>query len=99
LLRQVDSFAGVCPNEDIAKRLYDQIGKALQLPSENTPPFKYLRLLNDFNGLDIAQHSDAIKLSCEKYIDRVLTAHGWSKPSPPVPSTPSAPLVDRGDNH
>jgi len=38
------------------------------------------------------QHSDAIKLSCEKHIDRVLTTHGWSKPPPPVPSKPSAPL-------
>jgi len=92
LLRQVDDFAVACPNEAIVKRLYDQIGKALQLPSENTPPFKYLGLLNDFNGLDIVQHSDTIKLSCEKFIDRVLTTHGWLKPSPPLPSKPSAPL-------
>jgi len=81
-----------CPNEDLAKRLYAQIGKALQLPSEDAPPFKYLGLIKDFNGLDVAQHSDAIKLSCEKYIDRVLTTHGWSKPSPPTPTKPSAPL-------
>jgi len=92
LLLQVDGFAVACPNEDIAKHLYDQIGKLLQLPSENTPSFKYLGLLKDFNGLDIAQCSDAIKLSCEKYIDRVLTTHGWSKPSPPVPSKYPAPL-------
>jgi len=62
------------------------------LPSEDAPPFKYLGLIKDFNGLDVAQHSDAIKLSCEKYIDRVLTTHGWSKPPPPVPSKPSALL-------
>jgi len=37
LLRQVDDFAVVCPNEDIVKRPYDQIGKALQLQSENAP--------------------------------------------------------------
>jgi len=92
LLRQVDDFAVACPNEDLVKRLYDQIGKSLQLPSEDTPPFKYLGLIKDFNGLDVAQYSDAIKLSCEKYIDRVLTTHGWSKPSPPVPTKPSAPL-------
>jgi len=92
LLRQVDDFAVACPNEDFAKRLYAQIGKALQLPSEDTPPFKYLGLIKDFNGLDVAQCSDAIKLSCEKYIDRVLTTHGWSKHSPPLPSKPSAPL-------
>ena len=46
----------------------------------------------DPHGLDITQYSDAIKLSCEKYIDRVLTTHGWSKPPPPVPTKPSAPL-------
>jgi len=92
LLHQVDDFAVACPNEDIAKRLHDQIGKALQLPSEDTPPFKYLGLINNFNGLDIAQNSDAIKLSCQKYINRVLTTHGWLKPSPPVPSKPFAPL-------
>ena len=92
LLRQVDDFDVACPSEDIAKRLCAQIGKALQLPSEDAPPFKCLGLIKDFNGLDVAQHSDAIKLSCEKYIDRVLTTHGWSKPSPPVPSKPSAPL-------
>jgi len=67
LLRQVDDFALACPNEDMAKRLYDQIGKRLQLPSETQPPFKYLGLLKDFNGLDIAQYSDAIKRSCKKY--------------------------------
>jgi len=92
LRHQVDDYAVACPNEDLAKHLYDQIGEALQLPSEDTPPFKHLGLLNNFNGLDIAQHSDAIKLLCEKYIDRLLTTHGWLKPSPPVPSKPSAPL-------
>jgi len=92
LLRQVHDFAVACPNEDLAKHLYDQIGKALQLPSEDATPFKYLGLIKDFNGLDVAQYSDAIKLSCEKYIDRVLTTHGWSKPSPPVPLQPSTPL-------
>jgi len=60
LLCQVDDFAVACPNEDLGKRLHDQIGKALQLPSEDTPPFKYLGLIKDFNGLDVAQHSDTI---------------------------------------
>jgi len=92
LLHQVDDFAVACHNEDLTKRPYDQIGKALQLPSENAPPFKHLGLLQDFNGLDIAQCSDAIKLPCEKCIDRVLTTHGLSKPSAPVPSKPPAPL-------
>jgi Reverse transcriptase (RNA-dependent DNA polymerase) len=92
LLRQVDDFALACPNEALAKRIYDQIGAQLQLPSEDTPPFKYLGLVDDFNGLDVTQYDDSIKLSCEKYIDRVLTTHGWATPSPPHPSKPVAPL-------
>jgi len=59
---------------------------------DTTNTFKYLGLIKDFNRLDVAQHSDTIKLSCKKHIDRVLTTHGWSKPSLPVPSKPSAPL-------
>jgi len=43
-LRQVDDFAVACPAEDIAKRLHAQIGKALQLPSEDAPPFKCFSL-------------------------------------------------------
>jgi len=92
LSRVLEHFAVACPDEDLTKCLHDQIGKALQFPSEDAPPFKHLGLIKDFNGLDVAQCSDAIKLSCEKHIDRVLTAHGWSKPSPPVPTKPSAPL-------
>jgi len=38
------------------------------------------------------QYSDAIKLSCEKYIERVLTTHSWNKPPPAVLSKPLAPL-------
>jgi len=53
LLRQVDDFAVVCPAEDIAKRPHAQIGKALQLPSEDAPPFKHLGLVSNFNGLDV----------------------------------------------
>jgi hypothetical protein len=57
LLRQVDDFALACSREEIAKDLYAQIGKRLQLPSETMPPFKYLGLLTDFNGMDIHQYT------------------------------------------
>ena len=50
LLRQVDDFALACPSEDLAQRIYGRIGKRLQLPSETEPPFKYLGVLDDFNG-------------------------------------------------
>ena len=33
-----------------------------------------------YNGVDIAQTRDYIKLSCETYIDRILQTHGWEQP-------------------
>jgi hypothetical protein len=34
-----------------------------------------------FNGLDVHQTRDYIKLSCESYLDRVLQTRGWDTPS------------------
>ena len=58
LLRQVDDFAMATPNEELAKSIYDRIGKKLQLPSEKEVPFKCLGLLEDFNGLNVKQCRD-----------------------------------------
>jgi hypothetical protein len=35
-----------------------------------------------YNGVDIWQTRDYVKISCETYIDRLLQTHGWSAPSP-----------------
>jgi len=37
-----------------------------------------------YNGIDVLQTCDYIKLHCESYIDKVLLSHGWSQPSPSV---------------
>ena len=34
-----------------------------------------------YNGLDVHQTGDYVKLSCEIYIDCVLQTHGWEMPS------------------
>ena len=80
LLRQVDDFALACPNEDLARRIYALIGSKLQLPSETKPPFKYLGLVDEFNGVSVTQTRTSVTLSCPSYIRRVLRAHGWSTP-------------------
>ena len=79
LLRQVDDFALACPSEHIAREIYDIIGKKLMLPGETTPPFSFLGLLDDFNGVEVEQSSSLTTISCSKYIKRVLTTHGWDK--------------------
>jgi len=88
-LQQVDDFALACPAETIACSIYGKIGKRLQLPSKSDPPFKHMGEIRDFNGLDVHQHDDCIKLSCKKCINRVLTTHGWATPSTPQLSKPT----------
>ena len=34
-----------------------------------------------FNGLDIHQTQDYVKISCESYIDNMLRTHGWDAPT------------------
>jgi hypothetical protein len=82
LLRQVDDFSIACSDESIAKDIYDIIGRRLQLPNETSPPFKYLGLQSEFNGVDIEQSSTHIAISCHSYISRLLKSHGWDNPSP-----------------
>jgi hypothetical protein len=93
LLRQVDDFCLACPNEPMAIRIYDIIGSKLQLPGESKPPFTYFGLLSTFNGLDLAQERESLRVHCASYISRVLKTHGWSTPesSSPDPSN-MAPL-------
>lgn len=55
------------PSEASTKEIFDLIGKALKLPSEDKIPFKYLCLVEDFNGIDIHQYSDRIVFTCETY--------------------------------
>ena len=81
LLRQVDDFCLACPDEDLAKSIYDRIGKALQLPSESSPPFKYMGLVDDYNGVSVDQTSKYIDINATEYITRVLRTHGWETPS------------------
>jgi hypothetical protein len=37
---------------------------------------------NKYNGVDIEQTRDYIKLSCETFMDRMINGHGWSTPGP-----------------
>jgi hypothetical protein len=77
MLRQVDDFALACEEESVAKDIFDKIGRALQTEKETVPPFAYLGLVQDFNGVDIKQTNEYIEISCGNYIDRVLRTHGW----------------------
>ena len=81
LLRQVDDFALSTPDPAIAARIYTNIGRQLQLPGENTPPFEQQGIISSFNGVNILQTRHYTKISCPSYIHRMLAAHHWATPS------------------
>jgi len=82
LVRQVDDFALGCHQESTAKSVYSKIGAKLTLHSEAEAPFEYLGLVDSFDGYDVLQTRDYVKLSAESYILCLLKAHGWDNPSP-----------------
>jgi len=74
-LRQVDDFAIACESESIAKSIIAKINSHMSVD------IKYLGLLTRFNGVDILQTSDYVKIYNATYIDKILTGHQtWMEP-------------------
>jgi hypothetical protein len=40
-------------------------------------PLNDLGVIKRFNGIDILQARDFVKISCETYIDKIVSLHGW----------------------
>ena len=83
-LRQVDDFAIACDNEAIAMDVINAIN------SHMTVQIKYLGLLTRFNGVDVEQTSEYIKIYNSTYIDKICKGHqSWISthkcPTFPVP--------------
>ncbi len=88
---QVNNFAIFAPSQCIANHLLDLIDDKLSIP------MKRQGLVTLYNGLDIIQTRDYIKVSCETYINRISNIyldHGWMKSylildhPTPLPTTP-----------
>ena len=97
LVRQVDDFAFGCKNESTAKYICSLIGTKLKLHNESEEPFDYLGLVDSFDGYDILQTRDYIKISAESYIRRLLKAHNWDNPSPKECSRKPKPPLHESD--
>ncbi len=86
-LRQVDDFAIASTTPSIAAHVLDLIEEHL------TIPLKRLGLVSLFNGIDIAQTENYIKISCstyinricEKYLDTWLRSHNLPNRATPLP--------------
>ena len=80
ICRQVDDFAIASASTATADKLIAVINahattssKGIGIPDDQGLGLRY-------NGIDVHQTRDHIKISCETYINRVLQTHGWEKP-------------------
>ena len=80
--RQVDDFASGSATRETAEAFLDKVrehvraefaGMGIELPDKG--------VFQRYNGIDVFQTRDYVKLSAESYIDRMLQTHGWDKPS------------------
>ena len=69
ILRQVDDIAIASPNKETAEAIIKEIGSYMK------SPIKHEGLTEIFNGIDVDQTKDYIKLHSATYIDRVVERH------------------------
>jgi hypothetical protein len=68
-MQQVDDFAVAAPSEQIANHVFDMLNNHL------TFPIKHMGLISLFNGLDITQTANFVKISSSTYLDKVFQKH------------------------
>jgi hypothetical protein len=74
ICRQVDDFAIASASHATAEKLVSFINKRVTTESKG--------LGTRYNGIDLLQTRDYLKVSCSTYIKRILQTHGWETPSP-----------------
>jgi len=84
ICRQVDDMLIAGANVATIKQFVNEIGRKINVTHSNGPSTR-------FNGLDIKQTDEGIKISCESYIKKLQEAHGWNDISPKLlePISPS----------
>ena len=82
-LRQVDDFAVASKDRQTARELINAINAKMRIE------VKHLGIIDRFNGMDIHQTKHYVKLTCEKYLYKMIKAHDWllKTPAPvnPIP--------------
>ena len=71
VLRQVDDFSIASTNPEHCKKTIQEIESRMQNPLND------LGVIKRFNGIDIQQARDFVKISCETYIDKIVSHHNW----------------------
>jgi dUTP pyrophosphatase len=90
-LRQVDDFAVSCENKETATKVIKQINDKM------TIDVKDLGRITRFNGVDVEQTRDYIKLYNATYIDKMLARHEWIHKDTNDPPKHPIPMI--ADSH
>jgi hypothetical protein len=91
--RQVDDFAIGCTCIKTAARLIAIINEHVSTKNQGIGTLTSYGMSHRYNGLDVHQTRNYVKISCETYILRVLQTHGWESPGPKESDRPdSVPL-------
>jgi hypothetical protein len=78
---QVHDFAIASKSRATAEKLITVINKHATTESQGLGHETPYGVSNRYNGVDIHQTRDYIKISCETYLAQVLQTHSWEKPS------------------
>jgi hypothetical protein len=81
-LRQVDDFAVACEDKTTAKNVIKQINDKM------TIDVKDLGLITRFNGVDVLQSRDYVKIYNKVYINKILLRHEWIHKESPLSQFP-----------
>jgi hypothetical protein len=80
ICRQVDDFAIASVDPAVASKLVSMINAKVTTVDKGIGEITVKGAFSQYNGVDVHQTQDYVKLSCESYIDRVLQTHGWATP-------------------
>jgi hypothetical protein len=68
--RQVDDFMAAGKQESGIRDLFAHLATKIKMEAE-------VGLISHYNGIDIIQDRDYVKIHVGKYINKILTNHGW----------------------
>jgi len=70
-LHQVDDFSVASRDTATARKLIDSINAKMRIE------VKHLGLIDRFNGMDVHQTRHYVKITCEKYLYKMIKSHEW----------------------
>ena len=95
LCRQVDDFAVGCADPGTAEKFIKLINDRVTTDSKGMgEPLKLRGHRSAYNGIDLYQTRDYVKVACDTYIERLLQTHGWDSPEVLDKCQDVSPIVD-----